>query len=80
MQDAGLRIQMWDKNVQLQVQGSLNARRVTNRLKRRGVEVLRVSQLDGTSNVVIAMRADRKLTYETLRALVSDLPGLTIPF
>lgn len=80
MQDAGLLIQMWGEDVRLQVQGSLNARRVTNRLKKRGVDVLRVSQLDGTSNVVIAMRSTRKLTYEAIRAMVFDLPGLTIPF
>ncbi len=80
MFDAGLQIQMWDNDVQIQVAGSQNARRVTNRLRRRGIDVARVTQLDGTSNILISMRSDKKLTVESVRALVGDIPGLTAAY
>lgn len=80
MKSPGVQIQVWDRDVQIQVEGSLNARRVVNRLKHRGVDVRRVSQLDGTSHVVISMRSNRTMTYSKLKALVSNMPGLTIPF
>ncbi|MDA1015355.1 MAG: hypothetical protein O3A00_13005 [Planctomycetota bacterium] len=80
MHNRGVQIQMWDRDVRIQVEGSMNARRVVNRLRHQGIEVRRVSQLDGTSHVLISMRCSQNMTFTKLRALIADMPGLTIPF